>query len=95
MSATKNGTGRTLVGTRIVTKGGDSATVVSVTHYPRGMRRLIVRWDDSPSVVQGSRVSYHSKYGNSVWAHDVGQAAGAHQRGPRGRPRLRWGAGEK
>jgi len=60
----------TLVGARIVTRDGDEATVIAVKYYPRGLRRLIVRWDDSPSVVQGS-ISYHSKHGNSVWAHGV------------------------
>ena len=62
-------------GSRIQTARGDVATVMNTVRYTGGKTRLIVRWDDSPSVTQGRTISYHSRYGNSVWMSDVTDAS--------------------
>ena len=59
------------IGSRIQTARGDTATVTDAVKYTGGKTRLIVRWDASPRVTQGRSISYHVRYGNSVWMSDV------------------------
>ena len=59
------------IGSRIETSYGDLATVKAIGKYTGGKTKLFVKWDDSPLVVQGRTISYHIRYGNSVWASDV------------------------
>ena len=58
-------------GTRIITDMGDAAVVLYVKSYTGSRTKLIVKWDPSPMVTQSRTISYHSRYGNSVWLSDV------------------------
>jgi len=66
-----NATDTITKGSRIITNKGDAAVVIDVASYTGGRTKLIVKWDSSPMVTQGRTISYHARYGNSVWMSDV------------------------